>query len=104
LLESGDDLQRLEALNSLSLVSSDWRFSKVSVKNDKVMTKLDRAVVICQFLPVLIKEGHKFMPLPGRGRVLVVNCELSQNQESGVFSQLSEIRCNQVSHSQEMGF
>ena len=97
LLEAGDDLQRLERLNSASASSSDWRFSKVSVKNEKILAKLDRAFVIGQFLPILAQEGHRFMPLPGRGRVRVVNCELSQNQDSGAFSQLSEIRCNQVS-------
>ena len=96
LVEAVDDLQRLEALNSASLTSSDWRFSKVSVKNEKVLAKLDRAFVISHFLPILIKEGHRFMPLPSRGRVQVVNCELSQHQDSGAFSQLSEIRCNQV--------
>ena len=96
LLEAGDDLERLEMLNSASEVSSEWRFSKVSVKKEKILAKLDRVAVVSQFLPVLAREGHGFMPLPGRGRVRVVNCELSQHQDSGAFSQLSEIRCNQV--------
>jgi hypothetical protein len=74
-----------------------FKFSQVKIVNDKILLKLDREGLMNDFLKGLLQGGHRFEPLPrGRARVEVVNCELSQSQDSGAYSQFSEVRCNQV--------
>ena len=79
-------------------VPSSWKFCNVIVQNEKVLLKMDRSFVMENFLKKILTEGHKFESATNRKTVKIVNCELSQNnnQSTAVFSQLSEVRCNQV--------
>ena len=86
--------ENLDILNSS--ISEKWKFSKLSILKEKILLKLDRGFVMQQFLPTLLNNGHQFeAPLIGK-RVMVVNCELSPNNHSRIYSQLAEVRCNQV--------
>ena len=87
-------------MNSVnSIVPNPWRFSKIFHQNEKILMKCDRPFLMGNFLPQLLNDGrHKFESLAHPKTVKIVNCELSlsNNQQSAVFCQLSEVRCNQV--------
>ena len=81
-------------------VASCWKFCNVILQNEKVLLKMDRPFVMNNLLQKILKEGHTFestMTTTDRKTVRIVNCELSlSDHQSTVFSQLSEVRCNQV--------
>jgi hypothetical protein len=93
----GTELANLALLNDA--VSCEWRFSDISVKSEKILLRLDRSFVLSQQMKRLALEGHRFEARPDRRRVRIVNCELSLSSgcQTSVYSQLAEVRCNQVS-------
>ncbi len=98
----GTENDNLNLVNSS--VPNPWRFSKIFQQNEKISMKCDRPFLMSNFLPQLLKSGrHTFEPLPHPKSVKIVNCELSMtnNQQSAVFCQLSEVRCNQVTKNRE---
>ena len=97
LLRTLSDKDTLLSVNSA--VPNPWKISKISLQNDKVVMKLDRAFVMKQVLPKILIQGHRFESPLRRKTVKIVNCEMTSqqnNQTTSVFSQLSEVRSNQV--------
>jgi hypothetical protein len=93
----GTENDKLNSVNTA--VPNPWRFSKIFLQNEKILIKCDRPFLMGNYLPQLLNDGrHKFESLYHAKTVKIVNCELSlsNNQQSAVFCQLSEVRCNQV--------
>lgn len=82
----------LEALNSC--LPRPWSVAEVKLGGDQAYLKLDRSSLFNYFIPHVLRHGITFKS-DSRKRVKIVNHEMNHNQ-SPSFSQLSELRSNQV--------
>jgi hypothetical protein len=73
-----------------------WPISEIQVNNDLVFLKLDRNYVFTSIIKEIYTDGIAVPKVENKTNICLVNCELTRNSTQNTFSQLNQLRVNQI--------